>query len=123
MKKQKITETEKYLMEILWSSQENLSVGNIYDIVFESKAWTLSTIRTLLMRLLEKGYVEKVGKYFVPKFTPEEYRIHETKTFLQEVHENSVTKLMSALTGTTTLTQEELETLQGWLDQQKGKGR
>lgn len=123
MKPKKTTESEKYLMEILWSSEENLSVGNLHDIVFENKAWTLSTIRTLLMRLIEKGYVEKSGKYFLPKFTPEEYRMKETETFLQEVHDNSITNLMTALTGKASLTNEELEELQGWLDQQKGRGR
>ncbi len=123
MKKPVIPESEKYLLKLLWSTEEKLSVGGVQKKIKDEKTWTLSTIRTLLVRLEEKGYVKKESKYFVPTYTEDQYKVEETENFLKIIHGNSISKLMSALSGRVNLTKEELDELQEWLDEQKGKNQ
>lgn len=117
MKKQKLTETEKYLLEILWNIGNPVAMPVIMKA--QEKDWKPSTVHTLLLRMIEKGYVVKEKTIYKPSFTKEEYRALETEDFMDEIHENSVKNLMVALTGKMKLSSEELDDLQQWLDAQK----
>lgn len=121
MKKIRLPESERFLMEILWKSEVNLSITKIHKATLEEKSLSMSTVRTMLDRLIEKGFVVKEGKYFLPIKTPEKYRVQETKEFLEEVHGNSLSMLMASLSGNMKLTPEEIEELQKWLDEEKAK--
>ncbi len=119
MKKSKLTESEKYLMELLWEMGEPVAMPAIMKAQSEEREWKYSTVNTLLVRMIEKGYLLKEKATYRPAYTKEEYRELETEDFMEEVHENSVKNLMVALTGKMKLTQEEVEDLQQWLDDQK----
>lgn len=121
MKKSKLTESEKYLMEHLWAMGEPVAMPRIMNAQEEERGWKYSTVNTLLVRMIEKGYLLREKAIYRPVYTKAEYRELETKDFLEEVHENSIPNLMSALSGSASLTTEELDELQKWLDEQKGK--
>ncbi|MFI3255563.1 MAG: BlaI/MecI/CopY family transcriptional regulator [Eubacteriales bacterium] len=119
MKKGKLTESEKYLMELLWEMDGAVAMPSIMKAQTEVRGWKYSTVNTLLVRMIEKGYLLKEKATYRPAYTKEGYRELETEDFMEEIHENSVKNLMVALTGKMKLSQEELEDLQQWLDEQK----
>ena len=61
-----ISNAEWDIMRVVWA-QERVTSSAILTILNQKLQWTSSTIKTLLKRLVDKGYLatEKVGKGFV----------------------------------------------------------
>ena len=61
-----ISEAEWEVMRVVWSNQETTSKF-VIDTLSEEKSWTASTIKTLLSRLVEKGFIstQKTGNKFL----------------------------------------------------------
>ena len=61
-----ISEAEWEVMRVVWSNQETTSKF-VIDTLGEEKSWTASTIKTLLSRLVEKGFIstKKIGNKFL----------------------------------------------------------
>lgn len=53
-----ITEAEWELMRVLWA-QEELTSRELINILLEATAWKEGTIKSLLSRLVDKGYIKK----------------------------------------------------------------
>lgn len=60
-----ISNAEWQVMKIIWM-KETMTSTNLISVLAERFSWSKSTVQTLLMRLVEKGYLtrEKVGKAF-----------------------------------------------------------
>ena len=65
-----ISEAEWEVMRVVWSNEETTSKF-VIDTLGEEKSWTPSTIKTLLSRLVEKGFLEtrKQGNKFLDILT------------------------------------------------------
>ena len=61
-----ISEAEWEVMRVVWSNGHTTSKF-VIDTLGEEKSWTPSTIKTLLSRLVEKGFLEttKQGNKFL----------------------------------------------------------
>lgn len=61
-----ISEAEWEVMRVIWSNQETTSKF-VIDTLSKEKSWTASTIKTLLSRLVEKGFIstKKIGNKFL----------------------------------------------------------
>ncbi|SDB40447.1 copper transport repressor, CopY/TcrY family [Streptococcus henryi] len=61
-----ISNAEWEIMRVVWAKGRTTS-NEILDILSQKTDWTSSTVKTLLRRLVDKGYLatEKVGKSFV----------------------------------------------------------
>lgn len=55
--KQGITHSEWEVMRVAWSNQ-NVTNNLIFDVLSEKMNWKMSTIKTLVRRLTEKGYLK-----------------------------------------------------------------
>lgn len=60
-----ITTAEWHIMAVIWANQ-GCEAMTVFHLLNEELEWSLSTIKTLLARLVKKGYltVEKEGKTF-----------------------------------------------------------
>ncbi|MGX4685630.1 CopY/TcrY family copper transport repressor [Vagococcus sp. JNUCC 83] len=70
-----ITEAEWEIMKVVWSNDEVTS-RQVLDILSDKMGWSMSTIKTLLARLVEKNYLKttKNGNQFIyaPKINEED---------------------------------------------------
>lgn len=101
----KISEAEWSIMKVLWDGcAENgrgMTLGEIVQNLTESTGWSNTTIRTLIIRLSEKGAVEIDKSTGVYKYTPKTSKSDcvkcEVDSFVERVFDNSAYNLMASL--------------------------
>ncbi|QGG47715.1 BlaI/MecI/CopY family transcriptional regulator [Heliorestis convoluta] len=116
MKKiQRMSDAEKQIMEFIWSVKGPVTTKDIIGNLPEGKTWKKNTVITFLSRLTDKGILTatKIGKahHYEPCLTEEEYKLFETKQFIQDVHKGSLVGFLSTLCGSGDLTKEDIEEL------------
>lgn len=88
-----ISEAEWEVMRVVWSNKETTSKF-VIDTLGEEKSWTPSTIKTLLSRLVEKGFLEttKQGNKFLysAKCVEDECLEILTQNFLERICERRI---------------------------------
>ena len=113
----KISEAEWSIMKVLWDGCEEggrgMTLGEIVQCLTESTGWSNTTIRTLIVRLAEKGAVNIDKKTGVYKYTPKTPKSDCVKTevdsFVERVFDNSAYNLMASLVKSGKLTDKEKE--------------
>lgn len=102
----KISDAEWAVMQVLWSAYDEkrevgLTLGEIVGAVADSANWSSTTIRTLVIRLADKGAVtidKTSGVYkYAPKVDRAECLKEELNTFVKRVFNGSYSDLMSLL--------------------------
>ena len=113
--KPSVSDSEWKIIEILWQ-QPNSTVSDIVKSL-EHTGWRYSTIKTMLNRLVGKGFVE-VDKSVANSFRyravvkEQDHKAQEARNFLNRVFHGSVSMLVSSLTRDSRLTREEQEELE-----------
>lgn len=119
-----ISESEWKVMEVLWKAPES-SLSQITEALKDSN-WSYSTIKTLIGRLVTKGYilVKKEGKNFRYSASVEEgsCKAEETKGFLSRVFGGSVSALVLNLAEESALTEKEQQELISLIESMGKKG-
>lgn len=116
----KIPDAELEVMKIIWNNEIPISTTKIKEICDEQSknSWTISTLQTLLNRLIERDFLntEKRGKerIYSPKIMEAEYLEFETKMFLKKVHGNSFTSLVNTLYKSREINKNDIEELYEW---------
>jgi BlaI family transcriptional regulator, penicillinase repressor len=116
----KIPDAELEVMKIIWNNETPISTSKIKEICDEENKnfWTISTLQTLLNRLIEREFLntEKRGKerIYSPKIMEAEYLEFETKMFLKKVHGNSFTSLINTLYKSREIDKNDIEELYEW---------
>ena len=111
----KISEAEWSIMKVLWDgcekNERGMTLGEIVAALAETSDWSNTTIRTLIIRLSEKGAVEIDKTTGVYKYTPtsskEDCVKSEVESFIERVFDNSTYKLMASLVREGRLTEKE----------------
>ncbi|MGE7271792.1 BlaI/MecI/CopY family transcriptional regulator [Brevibacillus panacihumi] len=120
----RLSETEMEVMEVIWGVAAPVTVAQLLDI-FESKGWKTSTLSTILKRLIEKGYLTKsmTGKvnYYDPVLTLDEYKKHETQSFLSRLYNGKVKNFIASLVDDDELSREDIAELKEWFARKEGK--
>ena len=101
----KISEAEWSIMKVLWDGCENsergMTLGEIVARLSETSDWSNTTIRTLIIRLSEKGAVSIDKTTGVYKYTPNTSRNDcvrsEVDSFIDRVFAGSAYSLMASL--------------------------
>ena len=108
-----LPEAELVVMQAIWGLEEPVGTGKIIESLEEKKDWSRSTIQVFLGRLEERGFLkcERKGrlKMYYSKIKEEEYRARETKSFIENMYENSCGKLIASLVQTNMMTKEDLK--------------
>lgn len=110
-----LTEPDKIIMEILWRDGE-CSTSVIQKEIESSLKWSRQTVRTYVVRLIEKGLVgakvfsTRTYTYY-PKVSKEEYASDRAKDMVNKYY-GSVQHLVAGLLKKETLTEEEFDELE-----------
>ncbi len=118
--KQKLTEAEKEIMDILWE-QKKVFMKDILEILPEPKP-APTTVATLLKRMQQKNLVgyKTFGnsREYFPKVDKETYFDQEMGAMIDRFFNNSVSQFASFFASNKKLTQEELKELRDIIDHQ-----
>ena len=119
-----LTQAEWKIMKIVWQLK-SCAARDVYRVAGEVHGWSPSTVKTLLRRLVEKGYLTttQVGNSFL-------YR--PARSALKSLYGAADALLDNALDGTTgpllaymvkesNLSDEEIEQLQALLEEHRAK--
>jgi len=114
-----ITEAEWKIMHVLWEMSP-LSLKEMIEELKKEKAWSNTTVRTLIVRLMEKGFIDadkttSTFKYY-PLVKKEECQIKEAKNLINTVFEGSMGMLVTTFAKKGKLTEEEQEELLRLID-------
>ncbi|GAB6086728.1 BlaI/MecI/CopY family transcriptional regulator [Alkaliphilus crotonatoxidans] len=114
MKKEvpKITDGELKVLEALWEMEE-AQASQLVALLKERAQWNRNTTYTFINRLVEKGIIERREPGFVciPRYSREEVRVAEAKSFLNRMYEGSLKVLVTSFINNEVLSEEEINEL------------
>lgn len=119
---QKLSDTEMELMEAIWECEPPVtSTELLHTFANRGKEWKAQTISTFLSRLVDKGALTatrhgRTNKY-VPRISPEDYKLSETQHVLDGLYQGSVKNLISAMYDGDKLTDEDIAELKQWFSE------
>jgi BlaI family transcriptional regulator, penicillinase repressor len=114
-----ISESEAKVMNVLWEAHP-LGTEQIFERLATNESWHVSTIKTLLGRLVKKGAVaaEADGRRFSysPLLTRQDYISTESRSLLDRLFEGKITPLVSHFAQQRKLSKRDLNELRRLLD-------
>ncbi|MFC9708717.1 BlaI/MecI/CopY family transcriptional regulator [Paenibacillus sp. JNUCC31] len=119
---QKLSDTEMELMEAIWECEPPVTSTELLHLFSQrGKDWKAQTISTFLSRLVDKGALMatrhgRTNKY-VPRISPEDYKLLETQQVLDDLYQGSVKNLISALYDGDKLSDQDIAELRQWFSE------
>ncbi|MBR3059263.1 MAG: BlaI/MecI/CopY family transcriptional regulator [Oscillospiraceae bacterium] len=121
----RISDSEWLVLRCLWK-QSPLEIKEIQGMLQEETGWSGNMVRSLVVRLLDKGAIgaETQDRYFryYPIASEEECVRQETRSFVNRVFEGNFSKLFAAFTGSGKLSEKdrrEIEAMLKKMDEEK----
>ena len=115
-----LSDAQLEIMQIIWSCTPPVNRATIEQSLKESHPMAMTTILTLLTRLVEKGALtmEKIGKanYYTPTYTREEYLASQSRTFFDQLCGGNMKAFAMALCDSG-ISKEDLDELRKMLDE------
>ena len=122
---QQLPDAEFEVMQIIWNSSEPMSSGQVDLHLKDSKAWHVSTVKTLLRRLVARGFLstEKSGKelLYTPLVSHDEYLKTETEVFMEKFHKKSLYGLLRTMYADKKPEDDEIAEIEQWFKEKKNK--
>ena len=116
----RLSDAEWKVMRVLWNNKE-CNAKEVLAAIDE--AWALSTVRTLLQRLVEKGaisYTHNKNVYvYHPLISEQEASTKETKSFLQRVYGEGLKTAMVNFIQAEQLSAQDIDELTMLLEDKK----
>lgn len=118
----RLPDAEFEIMRIAWQNVPPITTSMIMEQLGNERDWKAQTVITLLLRLVERGFLrtEKEGKErtYYPLIAREDYLQFETGAFVEKYHQSSVANLVATLYEGNKLSDSDLDELRAWLQQQ-----
>ena len=121
----RISDSEWLVLRCLWK-QSPLEIKEIQGMLQEETGWSGNMVRSLVVRLLDKGAIgaETQDRYFryYPIASEEDCVRQETRSFVNRVFEGNFSKLFAAFTGSGKLSEKdrrEIEAMLKKMDEEK----
>ena len=115
----RLSESEWYVMEALWSAGHPLTAIEIADRVPGDRDWSLATVKSLLSRLLAKRAIlpKKDGRRFLysPAIDREPYVAAESRRFVARLFGGKLSPLFARLTEQEALDDEDIAKIEAML--------
>ncbi|NIJ07778.1 putative transcriptional regulator [Sphingomonas vulcanisoli] len=113
-----IGDSELAVMEVLWR-QSPLTAQEVAERAGEGRDWSVTTVKTMLGRLLAKGVLahEEDGRRFLyrPAVSREDYTSRETRRFADRLFGGRAAPLVAHLAEGDGLTSEDIAELEALL--------
>jgi len=117
---------ENAVMQVVWDS-EPCSVEAVYEVVSRDRDLKETTIRTLLRRLEQKGYLkhESEGRAYVYRATerPRSLAARAVRQIIDRFCQGSVEELVSGMVDAKMLSKSEMSRLEEFVRDQRKKGK
>ena len=121
-KMRRLPDAELEVMKAIWDNTPPMSTNDVMKVVSNEKNWNISTLLTLLSRLIDgDSFFRKRGRerIYYPQVEREEYMEYETKNFIKKLHKNSFMSLVNTLYDNNDLTEQDMDELSRWLEEKK----
>lgn len=120
-----LSEADSVIMEILWRDGECSSSGILKEIGDKLK-WSRQTVRTYLVRLVEKGLVgtkeiSRRALHYYPVVSREEYAADKSGSILNRYY-GSLSHMVAGLLQEENITDNDLDELEKLIHSVRGKG-
>jgi len=119
----RLPDAEFEIMKVIWDSTPPVTTVQIMEKLESGKDWKPQTVLTMLVRLIEKGFLssERVGRErnYTPAIPEQDYMQIETGDFMKRYSGNSVGSLVKTLYDGQNLSEEDLRELREWLEERK----
>lgn len=121
----KISQAEFDTLMLLWEYDEPVRPAQLLEKMYPIHPWSISTLKTLLTRLEEKGYVTVIQKkrfhYYIPKYSKEEFAAREMGNLIERLNDLSPVPLMAGLIRSESITKEELDEIEELIRAEKAR--
>ena len=118
-----LSDSELFVMKIIWRSEESLSLQDIAERVnrIYKKKWKPQTVSVFLGRIVKKNLLtsKRQGRqfYYYPTISEEEYRKKEAVKCVDTLGDGKADVFFAALSQARNLTEEEKEKIRGLLNE------
>lgn len=103
-----------------WGEGTPITSGDVMKRLSQKRSWGITTLMTVLARLVDKGYLScdrsTRTNYYTPLVQEQEYKERESRTFLARLHRSSLPSLVSSLYQGGAVTNDDLEELRRFID-------
>jgi len=110
----KISDSEKYIMDVLWQSSPQ-TAKSIIENLDPTLEWQDKTVKTLINRLLKKEVIgfEKQGREYLyfPQMSESEFVEEASDSFVERVFKGNVKSLIAAFAKPEKLSTEDIKEL------------
>ncbi|HBF0343865.1 TPA: BlaI/MecI/CopY family transcriptional regulator [Clostridioides difficile] len=97
----KIPQTELKVMKFIWKKNDIVTSKEVAKAMEFEYSWKMTTTLTILSRLVIKRFLasERIGRitHYTILITKKDYKVFETKRFLNDIHSNSLESLLASL--------------------------
>ena len=118
----RLPDAEFEVMKAIWTYTPPVTTLEIMAKLKTEKNWKPQTVLAMLVRLIEKGFLnsERVGRErnYTPAIQEQDYMRIETGDFMKRYSVNSVGNLVKTLYNDQNLLPEDLQELKDWLEMQ-----
>lgn len=123
-KQDPLSPSEWKVMKIVWE-KKSVAFREIYEQASKEQDWSQSTVKTLLRRLVDKGYVETqaVGNSYLykPALSPQKPLRRYADDLLNYAMDGTVGPLLAYMVKKSDLNPEEVHALRKMLDEYEDK--
>lgn len=121
-----LTEAEWKVMKIVWRLKA-CAARDVYTRLSKNPGWAPTTVKTLLARLVDKGYLktQPVGNTFLyrPAVSQGQARFRALDTLVDRVMDGAVGPMVAYLVQRKKLSRDDLDALRKLLDEHQERGR
>lgn len=118
-----LSKTELEILQVLWDNGGEMSPRDIWDIFLSrGKDWKRQTLNTLLLRMEEKGVIEKHWGSVHALCSELEFRHAQCKEMVQDSFNGSLNQFMAAFTGNSKISPEDAKELEELVERLRRKG-
>ena len=110
---------ESRFANLIWDRQP-LTSSQLVKLCEEELSWKKSTTYTILRRLCQRGIFQNEGGVVSALMSREEFYARQSEEFVAESFDGSLPRFLAAFTHRKTLSSEEIEQLQRFIDEKRG---
>ena len=113
-------EIEAKFADLIWEN-EPLSSGELVKLAENALGWKKSTTYTVLRRLCEKGLFRNEGGTVTAAVSREDFRAARSEQFVNETFGGSLPRFLTAFSRGKKLSDEEVDALLRFIDENGGR--
>ncbi len=115
-----LSKTELEIMQVLWDGGGEMSPRAIWDIFLDrGRDWKRQTLNTLLLRMEEKGVVEKRWGSVRVLCSELEFKHQQSEEMVRESFNGSLSQFMAAFTGNHRISEADARELEELVERLK----